>query len=676
MAKSQEWFEVPHRSYGATTAIYQVGQVITDPLDLDSALFRNGSFNGMPSHELSQTIRQRKALTVTYSKSASPFEVITDHVTVIEGARIDGKGVPILWQVLEEERIYRNDTLLKAVIQEEEITRHLARPDRRKPLYLVTDVIKVQEIIPEYYDPGMLHPSKNPFIPPYSSVFENPFPPPSPNFAPSGRFAASSASEDLHLPVGFDGRKHGKPFVWKYKLECIDNPEDVESVSAERYLPSQALSDRDHTTWIVMILNFLLRWIWSPSRQKPTPIGGAGDSTILSARPITLEWRVEHENLTPDPVAEPNGTLAQMNIYGSAYGIPPPPHMRLRNFSRARTYNTSPSPDQSDDEYPVRRRRVARSVTRSPTRWHGRRGRGTSEPTEPVDFSDSEPKNILIPYRRRARPGIRAKFDNSSESIAQKPDQFIPGTTEATVGPSSVETISHPYGLENSELAGQDSKNTGIQESLGEAQAVGNCAGDSETASEPKAEHLEDRSSTKAPQISANWTVPVLNSPPSGLPHAEYDVFDSESADLANSLSQGDDAIKEGKKWFDDAEYMKKVNKFFEASRSGRPSERAKIAVLDTGLDFDHLLLRPFIESKRLSREHSLDFTLEPNIPVKGDSVGHGTHCTHLILKTCETAEVYVAKVFKKKKADQHTAMCVAKSYRVGHRPRRQGMES
>ncbi|OTA91445.1 hypothetical protein M434DRAFT_343303 [Hypoxylon sp. CO27-5] len=655
MAKSQEWFEVPHRSYGATTVIYQVGQVITDPLDLDSALFRNGSFNGMPSHELSQTIRQRKALTIAYSKSASPFEVSTDHITAIEGARIDGKGVPILWQVLEEERIIRNDTLLKAVIQEEEITRHLARPDRRKLLYLVTDVIKVQEIIPEYYDPSMLHPSKNPIIPPYSSVFDNPFSPPSPNFEPSGRFAASSASEDLHLPVGFDGRKHGKPFVWKYKLECINSPEDVEYVSAERYLPSQALSDRDHTTWIIMILNLLLRWIWSPSRHKPMPIGGAGDSSVLSARPTTLEWRVEHENLTPDPVTQPNGPLTQMSIYGSTYGIPP--HMRLRNFSRARTYETSPSSDESDNDYPRRPWRVARSMTRSPTRRHGRRARGTSEPGEPVDFTDSESQKILIPYPRRLRPRIKTKFESSTESVARKPDRFIPGTAEATVDPKSVEKFPHSDGLENSKVAGKDGQNMGMQESLGEAQAIGNGASNSETPAESKVEHHEDHGFKMAPQISTDWTVPVLNSPPSGHSHTEYDVFDSESAELANNLSQGDDAIKEGKKWFDDAEYMKKVNKFFAASRSGRPSERAKIAVLDTGLDFDHLLLRPFLESKRLSREHSLDFTLEPNIPVKGDSVGHGTHCTHPILKTCETAEVYIAKVFKKRKADQHTAM-------------------
>ncbi|KAI0837557.1 hypothetical protein F5Y06DRAFT_287770 [Hypoxylon sp. FL0890] len=649
MVKSQEWFEVPHRSYGATTAIYQVGQVITDPLDLDSALFRNGSFNGMTSHEISQTIRQEKALTVSYPKTESSFEVYTGHNTAIEGARIDGKGASILWQVLEEERIYRNDTLLKAVIQEEEITRYLARPDSRKPLYLVTDVIKVQEIIPEYYDPGMIHLSKDPFMPSY--------PPPSPDLIPSARFAAPSASEDLHLPVGFDGRKHGKPFVWKYKLERVNNPEDVESVSAERILPSQALSDRDHTNWILLIINFLLGWLWFPSQQKPIPNGRTGDSSVLSARPTTLEWRVELENLTPSPLGEPNGILSRMAVTRPTYRTPSPPGLRLRRFSQVITSEEASHSDESDDDYQIRPRirpRAARSMTHSLPRERSRRRRGTNTRGETMDASDWESKSVSIPYRRNENLEFKSKRRDVKASWASESVQSVPATAKDPIGPSSVETALLPDVSEN-KVGEKNNQNMGILESLGEAQTTVNGTGNNKTAAESKAERLEDHSSTKSPSLPVDLTVPA------GIPHAEYEVFDSESADLANHLSQGDDAIKEGRKWFNDAEYMKKVNKFFEASRSGRPNERAKIAVLDTGLDFDHLLLRPFVENKRLSRENSLDFTVEPNTAVNGDNVGHGTHCTHLVLKTCETAEVYVAKVFKKKKADQYTAMRVAK---------------
>ncbi|KAI1137156.1 hypothetical protein F5Y05DRAFT_80047 [Hypoxylon sp. FL0543] len=645
MAKSQEWFEVPHRSYGATTAIYQVGQIITDPFDLESALFRNGSFNGKPSHEISQEIRQRKALTLSYSKTASSFEVSAGHVTTIEGARIDGKGDPILWQVLEEERIYRTDKLLDAVIQEEEITRHLARTNGHKPLYLVTDVIKVQEIIPEYYDPGRIHPAKVPSIRSYSPPPFSPYPsrPPSPDPVPSARFPAPSPSEDLHLPVGFDGRKHGKSFIWKYKLERINNPDDIESVFAERISPTEALSDQEHAIWIILFLKLLLGWIWAPSRPEPMSSRRAGDSSVLSARPTTLEWKVELENITPSPLGEPNGTPTHIDVAPPAYRIPFPPGSRLRGFSRARTYEEASTPsEESDEDSPIRprfRRRVARSLTNSLPRKRGRKRRGTSFWGKSADASDWESKSMLIPYQTEDityRPTSRAR------AVYRAPESVhsVPATAEDIVDPALTKAAETP------------DQHGGIQALLSEAQATVNGIGNDETA----------HSSTKTPILPTNLTAPTLNSPPSGIPHAEYDVLNSESAELANHLSQGDDAIKEGRKWFDDVEYMKRVNKFFKALRSGRPNERAKIAVLDTGLDFDHLLLRPFIESKQLSQEHSLDFTAEPNRPVKGDSVGHGTHCTHLILKTCETAEIYVAKVFKKKKADQYTATCVAKA--------------
>jgi hypothetical protein len=94
--------------------------------------------------------------------------------------------------------------------------------------------------------------------------------------------------------------------------------------------------------------------------------------------------------------------------------------------------------------------------------------------------------------------------------------------------------------------------------------------------------------------------------------------------------------------------------------RSDRAGERAKIAVLDTGIDINHLLFRDF-RNKQILEENSLDFTVDPPEQLLSDNTGHGTHCTHLILKTCITAEIYTAKVFKKAKADQDTANCVAR---------------
>jgi len=43
------------------------------------------------------------------------------------------------------------------------------------------------------------------------------------------------------------------------------------------------------------------------------------------------------------------------------------------------------------------------------------------------------------------------------------------------------------------------------------------------------------------------------------------------------------------------------------------------------------------------------------------DETGHGTHCTHILLKTAPYAEVYVGRVFRKNEADDDTALKVAK---------------
>ncbi|KAL7969170.1 subtilisin-like protein [Trichoderma sp. SZMC 28014] len=95
--------------------------------------------------------------------------------------------------------------------------------------------------------------------------------------------------------------------------------------------------------------------------------------------------------------------------------------------------------------------------------------------------------------------------------------------------------------------------------------------------------------------------------------------------------------------------------------RSGRPEEEVKIAVLDTGLDIGHLLLRTYQDKGQIDVENYIDFT-DPNNKKPTDDVGHGTCCTHLILKTCHAAKIYVAKVFRKATPDNDTADCIAKA--------------
>ncbi|KLU90805.1 hypothetical protein MAPG_10656 [Magnaporthiopsis poae ATCC 64411] len=633
MANSQEWFEIPHRSCGATAAIYQVGQVLFDPFNLDSALFRNGSFNGKSSQEITETIRLGKALTVAYPRTPSSFEVNTGHATMIEGARIDGKGIPVLWQVLEEERIYRNDALLKAVIQEDEITRHLARPDSSKHLYLVTDVIKVQEIIPKTHEPGSLQPP-----PPLRLATPVPLP----------RFAAPSISlsEDLHLPVGFDGYKNGTPFIWKYKLERINNPEDVASVYAERYSPGRAISDRNEETWVSLILVFLFGWMWSPSLRNAIPNAGIGGSSALPARPLALEWRVEHEDLASSPSGDANGVFPRA-YRNSIYPPQPPEPWESYRFPRPSLEHVNPvdeisaSPDEGDDEI-MRPPAGGTGVPRSPSPRRGRRKRVSSE-------------GDLWGWRHSGKISRESTPGSPRGARAQSTGP------ETHTGLEAAETASLPDGLEKIEAAEKASPDIVItQDGTKQGQAAVNGVGSNETTAETKVGRIGERNHAELFAVPALSNPPAPNSPAAGTRWTEYDVFDSEP--LASVPSQDEKAINAGKKWFNDAEYMKKVEKFIGRFRSGRPSERPKIAVLDTGLDFEHPLLKKFLDNKTLSRGRSLDFTLEPNPQVKGDDVGHGTHCTHLILKTCAMAEVYIAKVFNKKKADQYTASYIAKA--------------
>jgi Subtilase family len=89
--------------------------------------------------------------------------------------------------------------------------------------------------------------------------------------------------------------------------------------------------------------------------------------------------------------------------------------------------------------------------------------------------------------------------------------------------------------------------------------------------------------------------------------------------------------------------------------------ERVKIAILDTGLDMSHPILRDYRDRGQIGPKQSCDFVAQPqdcdsetkvDIPVSEDSTGHGTHCTHLLLKTCPTARVYVAKVLDANEVD------------------------
>jgi subtilisin family serine protease len=112
-------------------------------------------------------------------------------------------------------------------------------------------------------------------------------------------------------------------------------------------------------------------------------------------------------------------------------------------------------------------------------------------------------------------------------------------------------------------------------------------------------------------------------------------------------------------RWFKD---LAQAHKFF---NSGPPrslldngkEKRIKIAVLDTGIDFTHPLLKGYIDKGQFTE--SWDFV--EDCPTLKDTNGHGTHTAHLLLKAAPNASICVARVFQTTKAVSNTAALVAK---------------
>jgi subtilisin family serine protease len=85
--------------------------------------------------------------------------------------------------------------------------------------------------------------------------------------------------------------------------------------------------------------------------------------------------------------------------------------------------------------------------------------------------------------------------------------------------------------------------------------------------------------------------------------------------------------------------------------------KRVKIAILDTGIDLTHPLIKKYVDTGHIPKTY--DF-VEGTSSIT-DLHGHGTHTAHLLLKTAPNASIYVARVFRTTKADRNTAQLVAK---------------
>ncbi|KAI9782134.1 MAG: hypothetical protein M1839_005481 [Geoglossum umbratile] len=103
-------------------------------------------------------------------------------------------------------------------------------------------------------------------------------------------------------------------------------------------------------------------------------------------------------------------------------------------------------------------------------------------------------------------------------------------------------------------------------------------------------------------------------------------------------LSQSPKPLKPAEQWFESLvdEVYPAINERYKIG-----DVPVKVAVIDTGVDGEHPLLKHFLERKQIQCKSFID-------GYKGaeDVCGHGTHATHLVLKVAPRAEVHVARVF------------------------------
>lgn len=91
-------------------------------------------------------------------------------------------------------------------------------------------------------------------------------------------------------------------------------------------------------------------------------------------------------------------------------------------------------------------------------------------------------------------------------------------------------------------------------------------------------------------------------------------------------------------RWFESL--RKRVHTVVECGRKDR-DVRVKIAILDTGIDLQHPLIKKHCERIKICKSF---FDRAPE--GDQDSCGHGTHAAGLLLEVAPNAELYVGRVF------------------------------
>ena len=97
-------------------------------------------------------------------------------------------------------------------------------------------------------------------------------------------------------------------------------------------------------------------------------------------------------------------------------------------------------------------------------------------------------------------------------------------------------------------------------------------------------------------------------------------------------------------KWF---EYLEKVHETTRHLNPGPTSrERVRVAILDTGVYFEHPKFKKATSLSVLQKDRCRGFPSQLNAIACLDKNGHGTHCASVLLRTAPNIDLYVARVF------------------------------
>ena len=113
-------------------------------------------------------------------------------------------------------------------------------------------------------------------------------------------------------------------------------------------------------------------------------------------------------------------------------------------------------------------------------------------------------------------------------------------------------------------------------------------------------------------------------------------------------------SIDASKQWMNRFESI--VHPVFDQLPSTKVVDSVRIAVLDTGAEFDHFTRMRVYNNRLVECRTWYRFETDSNdkIPAKsGDEDGHGSHVTSLVLRVARNCHVYAAQVFRSKQEFQ-----------------------